>query len=150
MHDDSSVLPYKLKENARRALSLKAGCEFCASFGEPDRDGLDAQGALALEFADRMILDYCTIDEPFIERMRSEFDEQELVEFVAWMCFKFGANMFGAIYEARPGEPGDADRGRGDAPSPTGGRRASSQAPGPRRELAPLLNSGPGSRDARV
>ena len=102
LHGDSSTLPYGLKENARRVLSAQAGCAFCNSFGEPETSDLNAREQLAVRFADALIKDYRSIDESMMAAMREEFTEEELVEFVAWMCFKLGANVLGSVMKLEP------------------------------------------------
>ena len=102
MHAPSSTLPWKLKENVRRLMSQHVGCEFCASFGEPELDALTPREEIAVEFTERLIKDYRSIDEVLIEAMRQQYTDEQLIELIAWTCFKLGANMFGALTRLEP------------------------------------------------
>jgi alkylhydroperoxidase family enzyme len=102
MHAPSSTLPWRLKENARRYMAKQVGCEFCASFGDPEPEGLSPQEQLALEFTERLIKDHRSIDETMIAAIRSHFSEEQLVELIAWTCFKLGANVLGAVSRLDP------------------------------------------------
>ena len=102
MHAPSSTRPWRLKENARRYMAERVGCEFCASFGNPELDGLDAKEQLAIAFTDRLVADHRSIDDAMIVELRSEFTDEELVELIAWTCFKLGANVMGAVSRLLP------------------------------------------------
>ena len=97
MHSPSSTLPWRLKENARRVMASHMGCEFCNSFGEPEFEGLTPQEQLAVDFTQQVITDHRAIDEDMIAALRNEYTDEQLVELIAWTCFKLGANVLGSV-----------------------------------------------------
>jgi len=97
MHSPSSTLPWRLKENARRLMAQHVGCEFCASFGEPEFEGLTTQEQLAVDFTQQLVQDHRSIDDAMIAGLRKEFTDEQLVELIAWACFKLGANVMGSV-----------------------------------------------------
>jgi alkylhydroperoxidase family enzyme len=102
MHAPSSTLPWRLKENARRYMAERVGCEFCASFGDPELDGLDTKEQLAIAFTDRLVADHRSIDDAMLAELHAAFTDDELVELIAWTCFKLGANVMGAVSRLHP------------------------------------------------
>ena len=102
MHAPTSTLPWKMKENARRYMAERVGCVFCASFGDAEVDGLDTKEQLAIAFTDRLVADHRSIDEAMIADLHAEFTDEQLVELIAWTCFKLGANVMGAVSRLNP------------------------------------------------
>jgi alkylhydroperoxidase family enzyme len=47
-------------------------------------------------------MDHRQIDDSTFEALREEFDEAEIVELLSWLCFKLGANVFGALMSFDP------------------------------------------------
>jgi alkylhydroperoxidase family enzyme len=97
-----STLPVTLKENVRRALATDLGCRYCASFGDPPADPADVAESLAIAFAELAAEDHRSIGAPMFETLREEFTEAQIVELCAWVCFKIGSNMLGAILGLDP------------------------------------------------
>ena len=97
-----STLPVSLKENVRRALASDLGCRFCASFGSPPAEPADSRESLAIAFAELAAEDHRSIGAPMFETLREEFSDEEIVELCAWVCFKIGSNMLGAILGLDP------------------------------------------------
>jgi alkylhydroperoxidase family enzyme len=98
----TSALPNTLKEEARRTLSQQVGCRLCASLGEPRDEHPDHREALAVAFADLVAKDHQAIDDSTFRVLHEEFSEEEIVELVAWVCFKYGSNMFGNLMRLDP------------------------------------------------
>jgi alkylhydroperoxidase family enzyme len=99
----TSALPNELKEEARRALSQGVGCRLCASFGTPRSEHPDVRESLAVAFADQMLDDHKAISDAQFDTLREEFTDEEIVELVSWLCFKFGSNLFGSLMRLDPG-----------------------------------------------
>jgi alkylhydroperoxidase family enzyme len=97
-----STLPVSLKENVHRALASDLGCRFCASFGSPPAEPADSRESLAIAFAELAAEDHRSIGAPMFETLREEFSDEEIVELCAWVCFKIGSNMLGAILGLDP------------------------------------------------
>lgn len=98
----TSTVSNAIKEEARRTLAQGLGCRFCASLGTPRDEHPDAREALATAFAEMVEKDHRDIDESTFDVLREEFTEVEIVELVAWICFKYGSNMFGALMQLAP------------------------------------------------
>jgi len=102
MMGPESTLSPDFKENVRRALSQEVGCRYCASFGTPREEPHDRKESLALGFAEFVVKDHQSIDDSTFDVLREEFTEEQIVELCAWLCFKYGANMFGSLLRLEP------------------------------------------------
>ena len=97
------LLPMELKEEARSEMAQLVGCVFCATVGAPpSQERPSPRQALASAFALQLANDYREIDDAMFEALREEFTNAEIVELVSWLCFKFGANMLGALWKLPP------------------------------------------------
>lgn len=100
-------LPEALKESVRRATAGEVGCQYCISLGtyEPKPD--DRRESLAVAFALMIADDPKGISDSQFEVLREEFDEEEIVELVAYTCFvAIAGQLFGATLAL---EPADAE-----------------------------------------
>jgi alkylhydroperoxidase family enzyme len=102
MMGPESTLAPDFKENVRRALSQEVGCRYCASFGTPSEEPHDRKESLALAFTELVVKDHQSIDDSTFEILREEFTEEQIIELCAWLCFKYGANMFGSLLKLSP------------------------------------------------
>jgi alkylhydroperoxidase family enzyme len=101
--DPSSALPTLLKEEVRRSLAQGIGCAFCASVGGLPQDAHpDPKETLAVAFAQQVIEHRGDIDDAVFAVLREEFDDAQIVELCAWICFKFGANVLGSLMRLDP------------------------------------------------
>lgn len=99
----SSTVPVGIKEEARRALAQNVGCDFCATVGgKPSEAHDDPRMALAVAVANQIATDYTQIDDSTFEALREEFSNEQIVELLAWLCFKFGSNLLGALARLDP------------------------------------------------
>lgn len=99
----SSTVPVEIKEEARRALAQNVGCAFCATVGgKPATEHADPRMALAVAVANQIATDYTQIDDATFEALREEFSNEQIVELLAWLCFKFGSNLLGALVKLDP------------------------------------------------
>ena len=98
----TSTVSNAIKEEARRTLAQGLGCKFCASLGTPRDEHPDAKEALAVAFAELVEKDHREVDDSTFDVLREEFTDEEIVELVAWVCFKYGSNMFGALMKLAP------------------------------------------------
>jgi alkylhydroperoxidase family enzyme len=99
----ASLVLVDIKEEARRALAQNVGCAFCATVGgEPSADHADPRMALAVAVANQIATDYTQIDDSTFEALRTQFSNEEIVELLAWLCFKYGSNLLGALVKLDP------------------------------------------------
>ena len=62
----------------------------------------DPRASLASAFAAQVVASTGSIDDEVFDVMRQEFSVEEIVELCAWICFKFGANVLGALVALEP------------------------------------------------
>lgn len=103
------LLPMDLLEAVRRATAGEVGCRYCASLGEPRTDIADSRTALAVAFAQLVVQDPAGISDGQFDTLREEFDEDEIVELVAYICLvSIGGQMFGAVMGLEEADPEEA------------------------------------------
>jgi alkylhydroperoxidase family enzyme len=102
----SSKVSVDIKEEARRALAQNVGCAYCATVGgKPSESHTDPKTSLAVAVANQIATDYTQIDDSTFEALRAEFSNDEIVELLAWLCFKYGSNLLGALIKLDPATP---------------------------------------------
>jgi alkylhydroperoxidase family enzyme len=91
------TLSVALKEAVRAAVAEDGGCEYCRSLGAYRPNAEDRRESLAVAFARLVAQDAGAITDAQFDVLREEFDEEEIVELVAYVCFDVVAGqMFGA------------------------------------------------------
>ena len=98
----SSTLSPALKEQVRRTLAQRTGCEFCASLGRPAAEQPDPRASLAVAFADAVAADHTAIGGRQLEVLFEEFTVPEAVELLMWIVFEHAGQMFGALIGDEP------------------------------------------------
>lgn len=104
------TLPASLKEAVRRATAGQVGCAYCASLdaGEPPRHA-DRRESVAVAFAQLVAQDPAGISDAQFDVLREEFDEEEILELVAFVCFVgVAGQMFGAVMGLEEAPPEEA------------------------------------------
>jgi alkylhydroperoxidase family enzyme len=105
----SSTLSPQLKEEVRRTLAQRTGCQFCASLGLPSEEHGSRQESLALAFADAAGEDHTAISDAQVDRLLDEFTVPETVELLIWICFEYAGQMFGSLIGDEPATPAEKD-----------------------------------------
>ena len=104
----SGTLSVALKEEARRALAQDIGCAYCASVGGAPAASHEQPGvALAVALAAQIAADPAQIDDGTFSVLREEFTNEQIVELLAWLCFKYGSNLLGALVKLAPATEDD-------------------------------------------
>ena len=98
----SSTLPPELKEQVRRTLALRTGCEFCASLGRPAAQQPDPKSSLAVAFADAVATDHTAISDAQVKLLFEEFTTPQIAELLIWISFEYSGQMFGALIGDQP------------------------------------------------
>jgi alkylhydroperoxidase family enzyme len=101
----SSTLSPELKEQVRRTLALRTGCEFCASLGRPAAEQPSPSDSLAVAFADAVAMDHTAITDGQLEVLLEEFAVPQVVELLTWIVFEYAGQMFGALIGDEPATP---------------------------------------------
>jgi AhpD family alkylhydroperoxidase len=108
VYGDRLVAP-RVREVARMRIAQINGCAVCldwrfpelaergvdealyAHVADPDDTFYSAQELLAIEYAEKFALDHQSIDDAFLDRMKTEFSDAEILELTAmigsWLAF---------------------------------------------------------------
>jgi alkylhydroperoxidase family enzyme len=101
----AGVLDAELKEEVRRMVAQNQGCKFCASLGLPKDHYEDPRVAAAVAFAGALASSPTGISDEVWAEVRPHFNDEELVELVAWTSFMYAAEMFGAVMKVDAATP---------------------------------------------
>lgn len=121
----SGAVDYELKEMLRGYIAASADCIYCSNQGvgrewkaDPSRleeilnhresDRFTPREKAALEYADAIMWDPASVDDGLWDRLRSHFDEEELVELGYWIGFTFGGQRWLKTVQATQGELAEA------------------------------------------
>src|SRR5580698_6119703 len=95
---NKSILPVRVREAARMRIAQLNECTVCLTFradrvkeqgldeafyrcvGGPEEDQLSEQERLAVAYAERFAVDHTSIDDAFVERLRSVFTDPEILD----------------------------------------------------------------------
>jgi alkylhydroperoxidase family enzyme len=103
------LLPMDLLEAVRRATAGLVGCTYCASLGDPPESIEDRRTSLAVGFAQLVAQGPADISDAQFDVLREEFDEDEIVELVAYICLvSIAGQMFGAVMGLEAASPEEA------------------------------------------
>lgn len=98
----SSILSPHLKEEVRRTLAQRTGCQFCASLGQPAPSHAIRQESVAVAFADAVAQDHTAISDAQVNLLLEEFTTPQIVELLIWICFEYAGQMFGCLIGDEP------------------------------------------------
>ncbi|KYD10272.1 carboxymuconolactone decarboxylase family protein [Saccharococcus caldoxylosilyticus] len=98
------ALSAELKEQVRRTLAQKNGCEYCQAKGKPEPHLFDEKTSLAVGFAEVFFKQRGAIDESTFSILKKEFSDQEISELCAFICFTTASQYFGAMMNLKPNE----------------------------------------------
>ena len=98
----SATLCPHLKEEVRRTLAQRTGCQFCASLGQPAETHADRQESLAVGFADAAARDHTVISDAQVRLLFEEFTAPQIVELLMWVSFEYAGQMFGCLIGDEP------------------------------------------------
>lgn len=96
--EKDGLLPAALKEQVRRVLAQTNGCEYCKAKGKPNPGLYDEKMSIAVGFAE-VFLKYKKENIPDFayNLLKETFNEAEISELLAFMCFTTAQQYFGAI-----------------------------------------------------
>jgi alkylhydroperoxidase family enzyme len=98
----SSTLSPNLKEEVRRTLAQRTGCQFCASLGLPAEDHENRRESLVVAFADAVAYDHTAISDAQVKLLHDEFTVPQIVEVLMWISFEYAGQMFGCLIGDEP------------------------------------------------
>ncbi|MFL0251956.1 carboxymuconolactone decarboxylase family protein [Clostridium neuense] len=100
----STTFAPKLKEEVRRTLAFNNGCKYCMAKGSPSSEIADSKILIAVKIAD-IISKNQPIDDECFNNLRTEFNDSEISELIAFICFITASQKFGALLNLEPSCP---------------------------------------------
>ena len=95
--NNAGQLSPTLKEQVRRTLAQRNGCEYCRAKGKPDQIQFDEQTAVAVGFAEVFLKMKGEIPSSIIEVLKVTFTESEIIELCAFITFMTASQYVGAM-----------------------------------------------------
>lgn len=99
---EDNSLSASLKEQVRRTLAQKNGCEYCKAKGKPNPDVFDEKTSLAVGFAEVFLKQRGRINESFFHVLKETFTDCEISELCAFISFTTASQYFGAMLSLKP------------------------------------------------
>lgn len=93
----SCDLDPELQEEVRKAVAYQIGCAYCMSHGCPTPVIKDAKTKTATDFAKKVTDTKLKITETDIGALKVYFNEKEISELCAFICYGTGLARFGNI-----------------------------------------------------
>lgn len=95
-------LSYQLKEQVRRTLAQENGCEYCKAKGRPDPKLFDEKVSVAVGFTEAFLSYRGNMPLAVFHVLNDTFNEKEISELCAYICFTTASQFFGAIIGLQP------------------------------------------------
>ncbi|MCR6105598.1 carboxymuconolactone decarboxylase family protein [Salipaludibacillus agaradhaerens] len=92
-------LTSSLKEQVRRTLAQKNGCDYCKAKGKPDKAIIDERTVVATGFADVFLTQKGDIPDSVFKVLKDTFSDEEISELIAFITFTTAQQYFGAIMQ---------------------------------------------------
>ena len=87
----------ELKEQVRRTLAQRNGCEYCKAKGKPDPEKFDEKTSIAVGFAEVFLMQKGDIPDSIFSVLQESLSEEEISELVAFISFTTASQYFGAM-----------------------------------------------------
>lgn len=100
----SNTFSFKLKEEVRRTLAFNNGCKYCMAKGKPSNKITDYRTLIATKLAN-LISKNDTIDDTYFTLLKNEFNDGEISELIALICFITASQKLGALLDLQPSCP---------------------------------------------
>lgn len=98
---NSNTFSTELKEEVRRTLAFNNGCQYCMAKGRPSNNISNLKVLTAVKFAD-MFSKNISFDNTHFSALKKEFDDKEISELFALVCFITASQKFGALLDLQP------------------------------------------------
>lgn len=92
----------ELKEQVRRTLAQKNGCEYCKAKGKPGLDKFDEKISIAVAFTEVFLKQKGEISDSSFEILKEYMTEEEISELCAFISFTTASQYFGAMMKLEP------------------------------------------------
>ncbi|MBT2644981.1 carboxymuconolactone decarboxylase family protein [Bacillus sp. ISL-41] len=91
----------ELKEQVRRTLAQRNGCEYCKAKGKPDPEKFDEKTSIAVGFAEVFLMQKGDIPDSIFSVLQESLTEEEISELVAFISFTTASQYFGAMMKLK-------------------------------------------------
>ncbi|KOA18532.1 hypothetical protein CLHOM_34340 [Clostridium homopropionicum DSM 5847] len=95
----SSTFSPELKEEVRRNLAFLNKCPYCMAKGKPNENETNLKITAAVRFIKRAYENDFLISEADFEELRKSFNDSEISELCALICFITACQKFGALLD---------------------------------------------------
>lgn len=93
----SSTFSPKLKEEVRRNLAFLNKCPYCMAKGKPNENETDLKISAAVRFIKKAYENDFLVGEDDFQELRKSFNDIEISELCALICFITACQKFGAL-----------------------------------------------------
>lgn len=91
-----------MKEQVRRTLAQKNGCEYCKVKGKPELNKFDEKISIAVAFTEVFLKQKGEISDSSFKILREYMTEEEISELCAFISFTTASQYFGAMMNLEP------------------------------------------------
>ncbi|GAK08629.1 carboxymuconolactone decarboxylase family protein [Geomicrobium sp. JCM 19038] len=88
---------YNLKEQVRRTLAQRNGCDYCKAKGKPDPLEFDEKTSIAVGFAEVFLKQKEDIAHSTFDVLKEYFSDEEISELCAYIAFTTASQYYGAL-----------------------------------------------------
>ncbi|WP_368916801.1 carboxymuconolactone decarboxylase family protein [Staphylococcus haemolyticus] len=100
--ENDGALSKELKEELRRMLAQKNGCQYCKAKGQPTGTLKDEKSSVCIGFTEVFIKMGDQIPDNIINVLKDSLTTEEIVELIAFITFTNAQQNFGAIMKLQP------------------------------------------------
>ncbi|RAS81952.1 carboxymuconolactone decarboxylase family protein [Priestia endophytica] len=100
--ENTMSLSKDLKEHVRTALAHENGCLYCKAKREPEKNIQDEKTIKALGFVSVFLRVGSAIPQGTFKVLKETFNEKEISELCAFVCFTTASQYFGEMMDLRP------------------------------------------------
>ncbi|MFA9555832.1 carboxymuconolactone decarboxylase family protein [Evansella sp. AB-rgal1] len=100
--EKEGLLSAELKEQVRRTLAQKNGCEYCKAKGKPELNKFDEKISIAVAFTEVFLKQKGEISDSSFKILREYMTEEEISELCAFISFTTASQYFGAMMKIEP------------------------------------------------
>jgi alkylhydroperoxidase family enzyme len=95
--EKDGLLTSELKEQVRRTLAQRNGCEYCKAKGKPDPGKFDEKTSIAVGFSEVFLMQRGDIPDSIFHVLQDSLTEEEISELIAFISFTTASQYFGAM-----------------------------------------------------
>lgn len=99
---ETGTLSEELKEQVRRTLAFGNECPYCMAKGKPDDVQKTEEISTAVTFAHLFVHNRSAIDDRMFDVLKGYWNEAEIVELCAYICFITASQQLGFLFQLQP------------------------------------------------